>query len=588
MRTTGSFVVAGYGATKPAAIPSTHDTANRRASSVQESLSFDVVIVGAGPAGLATAYRLSSQARARGERLSICVLEKAARIGAHLLAGALLDPADLAALVPDWAERGAPLDAPVREESLHLCSRRQAWPLPIPPAWRHHGCRMVSLGSLCRWLASLAEAEGVEIFPGFAATTPLWEDDKLAGVVTGEFGRDRFGRPKPGFQPGTVIRASLTVLAEGCRGSLSGQIISRLDLDQGSFYNRDYAPQKYALGFREVWKTPGSYPGRVWHTLGWPLGYAGSQKVHGGGFLYQPRAEQTVLGLVMDLDYQNPQFDPFIALQQWKQHPQLGFLGPSAGQDAHLLSYGARTLSVGGWQSLPHLVFAGGVLVGDSGGFLNVATLQGIGNAIGSGILAADTLLQAWMVQDFSVAQLQSYPEAVVRSSWGKALYAVRNIRPGFRFGVGPGLLNAVWEKSVAGRSPWTFRWHQQDRERLQRVSQSQPPPHIMPQGALTHDRHSALASSGLRHEENQPLHLQLRDPNLLLTEGRLEYANPETRFCPAAVFEVCGQREAEISFHIHANHCLHCKCCDIKDPLNNIRWTAPQGGSGPDYLGTL
>ena len=543
----------------------------------RETLSFDVVVVGAGPAGLATAYRLRTMGRAQGVDLSVCVVEKAARIGGHLLAGALLDSQDLAALVPDWKALGAPLDAPVRAESFYLFTRRNARALPIPKAWRHDHHHMVSLGALCRWLAGLAEAEGVEIFPGFAAAAPLWEGERLAGVICGDLGRNRLGQTRPGFQAGAILRATMTVIAEGCRGSLSGEIVAKLK-KKHSFST--HAPQRYALGFKELWQTPGTKPGRVLHSMGWPLMASHGQKLHGGGFLYQPKDNQTAVGLVVDLDYKNPFFDPFMAFQHWKNHPKIRPLLHSA----RLLAYGARTLTVGGWQSLPPLTFPGGLWVGDSAGFLNTATLQGIGNALGSGILAADTLLKAWAADDFSALGLRAYADAVRCSSWGQQLYAVRNVRPGFRWGLWPGLLHAAWEESHGGRFPWTLRWSQTDRQQLQPATNHQPPLPAPAPSLPTLDRATALATSGLRYEEDQPLHVYFQDPSTPLQDDRRRFANPETRFCPAGVFELRGRGKNFFSYQMHANHCLHCKCCDIKDPLNSIRWTVPQGGSGPDY----
>ncbi|MBF0401735.1 MAG: 4Fe-4S dicluster domain-containing protein [Magnetococcales bacterium] len=550
-----------------------------------ETLHFDVIIVGAGPAGLATACHLRTLGAEQGRDLAVCVLEKGARVGSHLLSGALLDPRALAALVPEWAERehgedAVPLESPVLEESLWLLTPERAHPLPLPRGWRHDHCRMVSLGNLCRWLARRATQQGVEIFPGFAAAAPLWEGERLVGVVSGPLGLDQAGQPKAGFQPGISLRAPITVLAEGCRGFLSGQIIHRLGLATPGLANKNRSPQRYAIGIKELWETPGSRAGAVLHTLGWPLDAARQQAPHGGGFLYQPRANRTALGLVVDLNYKNPLFDPFLALQQWKNHPMIA---PRL-RSARLLGYGARTLSVGGWQSLPQMAFAGGLLVGDSAGLLNTATFQGIGNGLAAGRLAAETILAAFGQQDFSGPALQHYTQAVLHSPWGRALRAVRNVRPGFAAGLWPGLLNALWEKSVAGNSPWTFRWRRQDRDCLQAVRRDHRP---TPSPELVHptlDRATALACSGLHYEADQPVHLRLRDPDLPLTTGLHRFANPELRFCPAAVFAVSNRSDKKKLFRMHANHCLHCKCCDIKDPLDNIYWTLPQGGSGPDY----
>ncbi|MEO5341480.1 MAG: electron transfer flavoprotein-ubiquinone oxidoreductase [Magnetococcus sp. MYC-9] len=569
-----------------------------------ERLTFDVIIVGAGPAGLATACHLRTLGEVQGRPLSICVLEKAARIGGHLLSGALLDPAILTALIPDGqAPAGtrphgadaAPLDSPVLEESLRLLTRRHAHPLPIPTPWRHDAggptgapWRMLSLGNLCRWLAQRAAQQGVELFPGFAATAPIWEGERLVGVVSGALGLDRNGRPKAGFQPGVQLLAPITILAEGCRGSLSGQIIRRLGLTQRTMPGTDAIanptplPQRYALGLKELWQTPGSQAGRVLHTVGWPLEGAWRQMAHGGGFLYQPKPGRTALGMVIDLDYQNPLFDPFVALQQWKQHPLIH----AALQGGRLLGYGARTLSIGGWQSLPQLAFAGGLLVGDSAGLLNTATFQGIGNALASGMRAAETTWAAWDSQEFSARFLHRYSQAVRHSPWGQALHQARNVRPGFRAGLWLGLGNALWEATVRGRSPWTLGWRQSDRQRLLPVTPdlSRPPLPLPPAEHPTLDRTTALSCSGLHHDEDQPLHVLLQDPEAPLRAEGQRFAHPELRYCPAGVFEWRQRAGGKIFLHMHANHCLHCKCCDIKDPLDNMRWTPPQGGSGPDY----
>ncbi|MBF0126124.1 MAG: electron transfer flavoprotein-ubiquinone oxidoreductase [Magnetococcales bacterium] len=525
-------------------------------------MNYDVIVVGAGPAGLAAALGLA----ARGS-LRICLLEKAARIGGHLLSGALLDPNDLAALVPDWPDRNPPLGPCVTRDTLHLFTPRDAFPLPR--LWDNSGCRLVSLGALCRWLAGLAEEAGVEIYPGFAATGLLWEQNRLAGVRTGDQGRASNGLPKPGFQPGIPIRAPVTILAEGCRGYLTRQAIQHLSLDAGR------PPQTYALGFKELWETPpdpAHPPGEVLHALGWPL----DAQTHGGGFLYRLAPERTAVGWIVGLDYRNPRFDPLVAFQTWKTHPVIR----SRLRGGRLLGYGARTLVEGGWQALPRLTFAGGVLVGDGAGFLDTARLKGIGNAMRSGLAAASAVLAAFGQGDFSRAGLQGYPQAVQDAPWGRALRAVRNIRPGFRNGRLPGLLNAGWERWTNGRSPWTLQWHTPDRSRLQEAGDSLPRPDPRADGRLTFDRPALLARSALTHRADQPVHLRLLDPKLPLEQGRVLYANPETRYCPAGVYQLTSQA----GFVIQAGNCLHCKCCDIKDPHDNIRWTPPEGGSGPDY----
>ena len=536
------------------------------------TLSFDVLIVGAGPAGLATACRLRSRGQQLGLDLSVGVLEKAARIGGHQLSGALLDPRDLAALVPDWASRSPPLDAPVAEESTLLLTRRHALRLPVPRAWRHSGCRMVSLGRLCRWLGELAETAGVEIHPGFAAVQPLWRGEKtLAGAMTGELGRDRTGKPKPGFQPGVAVQAAVTVLAEGCRGSLTRLVAERAAPDPGR------PPQTHALGFKELWHTPGSMPGAVVHTLGWPL----ASTVHGGGFVYHPQPDRTAVGFAVGLDYPDPLFDPLAAFQTWKSHPRIR--ARLAG--GRPIAYGARTLTVGGWQALPDLVVDGGLRVGDGAGFFNPATLQGIGNAIRSGIAAADAILQAWPGGDFSAAALRGYPDAVAAADWGAALRQVRNVRPGFRRGRWPGLLNGAWEALSRGRSPWTLTWRDSDRRRLRPLSAPvPPPPPPVADGRVAFASSELLGLSGLGHAADQPCHLRMDDPGLPLAAGRNRFANPELRYCPARVFELLPVPSGSARLHVHAENCLHCKSCDIKDPFANIRWTPPEGGSGPDY----
>ncbi|MBF0429462.1 MAG: 4Fe-4S dicluster domain-containing protein [Magnetococcales bacterium] len=520
-------------------------------------LHYDVIIVGAGPAGLAAALRLAQDGVVR----KICVLEKSARIGGHLLSGALLDPNDLTSVVPDWQQRKAPLGPVARRDDFLFLSARQA--TPLPNLWDNRGHCLVSLGTLCRWLAARAEELGVEIYPGFAATRLLWNHNQLEGVGTGDHGQNREGRPLPGFQAGIDLKAPVTILAEGCRGSLARQVIERLALDA----NRP--PQTYALGFKELWEVPAKaehQPGDLLHTVGWPL------KCYGGGFLYQVAAERIAAGFVVGLDYRDPQLDPFAAFQNWKSHPQIA----KRLQNGRPIGFGARTLVEGGWSCLPQLTFAGGLLVGDAAGFLNAARLKGIGNALQSGVAAALAVAKG--------DPTLFYPQAVQTSSWGRALAKVRNVRPGFRWGILPGLLNAGLEKVTHGHTPWTLRWKISDRSRLQKAMQNTPPPHIA-DGRVESNRSFWLGLSALTHREDQPLHIALLDPRLPLEAGRTHYANPETRYCPAGVFQLKMPPDvATPTFRMQTANCLHCKCCDIKDPFDNIRWTPPEGGSGPDY----
>ncbi|MBF0628851.1 MAG: 4Fe-4S dicluster domain-containing protein [Magnetococcales bacterium] len=529
-------------------------------------LQFDVIIVGAGPAGLAAAWQL---ARLASGGLKIAVLEKSARIGGHLLSGALFDPADLPAFA---TTSPPPLGPAVRDESLHLLTRSHA--LPVPRLWHHRGCHLLSLPRLARWLASQAEQAGVELYPGFVAADLLWEQDRLVGVLTGDQGRDAWGRPKTGFQPGLALRAPLTILAEGCRGHLTRAVIERLALDQG------VPPQTYGLGFKEVWEIPeenASPPGTIQHTLGWPLDHA----TYGGGFVYSLAADRLAVGWVVGLDYRDPGLDPFLAFQRWKGHPRIR-RGLTGGRP---VAFGARTLVEGGWQALPRLIFDGGLLVGDGAGFLNAARLKGIGNALHSGSSAAEAVMEAFAQGDFSVHGLRGYPERIAAAAWFADLRAVRNVRPGFRWGLMPGVIHGALEWASRGKFPWTWRWKLADRARLRAVSDAGLVAAAPEVAFWSLDRPAALALSALTQRVDQPAHVQVRDLRLPLAEGRTRFANPETRFCPAGVFEWKAPPDVvEPIWRLHADRCLHCKCCDIKDPLDNLRWTPPEGGGGPDY----
>lgn len=529
-----------------------------------ESLSFDVIVVGAGPAGLTTAWKLSQLQPG----IRIAVLEKAARIGGHLLSGGLVDPEDLTLLGDLTA---APLGPTVTHESLRLLTTHHS--LPLPTLWSHRGCRMLALGPFCRWLSQQCTSLGVELYPGFTAAHPLWEGHRLIGVTTPDQGRHANGVPKPGFQPAIALLAPITILAEGCRGHLTRQIIERLALD------RNRPPQTFGLGFKELWEIPPNpqITGRVLHTLGHPL----PQSIHGGGFVYGLAADRLAVGWVTALDYRTSAFDPFHGFQQWKHHPSIR----RHLIDGRPLAFGARTLVEGGWQCLPDLVFDGGLIVGDGAGFLDAARLKGIGHAIRSGLAAAESVAEAMRRGDGSANNLHGYPERIRNAAWFDALRRVRNVRPGFRAGRWLGMGHALWERWSKGSAPWSWRWRVADRDRMQPVVTPIPPPATLPHTPWILTRSQALALAAVHHPEDQPCHLTERDPTQFTSHQAARFAHPETRFCPAGVFEVRLPPEVtQPTRRIHASHCLHCKCCDIKDPLDNLRWTPPEGGSGPDY----
>lgn len=525
----------------------------------RERLETDVVIVGAGPAGLAAAIRLRQCA----PDLAVCVVEKGAQVGAHILSGAAIDPRALDELLPDWAETGAPLNTPVTDERLMWLSGSGAWRLPAGGASR--GCRVASLGRLCQWLAERAEALGVEIFPGFAAVAPRLEDGRVAGVITGDMGRDRAGQPTERFQPGVDLVARQTLVAEGCRGSLARLLIGRFGLADAA------APQTHGLGIKELWQVaPERHrPGAVVHTLGWPLDGA----THGGGFLYHLGDGTVSVGLVVALDHGNPALDPFVEMQRLKTHP----LYRQVLAGGRRIGWGARALVEGGLQALPELVFPGGVLIGDAAGFLNVPRIKGVHGAMKSGMLAAEAVAEALAA---GRDRAETYP-AALRASWlWNELSRARNVRPGFRLGRVPGALHAALDQMVLrGRAPWTLG-HRADHTAWQPVAR--PRPDLRPDGVLTFDRPSSVHLSGTVHDESQPVHLRINDSDDLVRTSYHRLGGPEARYCPAGVYEWGDGPE----LRIQAGNCVHCKTCDIVDPGQNIVWTPPQGGDGPNYQG--
>ncbi|ABC22118.1 electron-transferring-flavoprotein dehydrogenase [Rhodospirillum rubrum F11] len=536
----------------------------------RETMSFDVVVVGGGPSGLASAIRLK-QLR---PDTSVCLIEKGAEIGAHILSGAVIEPRALDELLPDWAEsaeRGeAPFDCPAREDRLLLLTRRRAFRLPLPREMNNHGNYIVSLGVLCRWLAARAEALGVEIFPGFAAAEVLYDGTgAVCGVATGDMGVGRDGRPTAAHTPGVALLARQTLFAEGCRGSLSAQLGDRFAL------RRACDPQAYGLGLKELWEIPAEnhQPGLILHTAGWPL----PSDTYGGSFLYHLGTNQVAVGYVVALDYANPYLSPFEEFQRHKTHPAIA----DHLRGGRRIAYGARALSEGGLQSLPQLTFPGGALIGDTAGFLNVPKIKGTHAAMKSAMLAAEAVVRAL---DEGRVEALGYTPAFAASWLHKELHAVRNVRPSFRWGRWAGFAYAGLESVVLrGKAPWTLR-NRADHLHLGKAADHRPIDYAKPDGVLTFDRLSSVYLSNTNHVEDQPCHLRLKDPEVAIATNLAVFDAPEQRYCPAGVYEVVREGAAEPRLQINAQNCLHCKTCDIKDPTQNIVWTVPEGGGGPAY----
>jgi electron-transferring-flavoprotein dehydrogenase len=539
----------------------------------REQMAYDVVIVGAGPSGLACAIRLKQLG---GDDLSVCVIEKGAEVGAHILSGAVLEPRALDELLPDWKNSGAPVETAVTDDQFLFLSEKGARRLPTPPQMHNEGNYIISLGLLCRWLAEQAEALGVEIYPGFAAAEVLYDDKgAVRGVATGDMGVGRDGKPTDAYQPGMELVGRLTILGEGCRGSLTKTLFQRFDLRTGA------DPQTYAIGIKELWEVdPAQFKkGQVVHSIGWPL----DNRTYGGSFLYHWKDNQVAFGFVVGLDYANPYLSPFDEMQRLKLHPAMR---PTF-EGGRRISYGARALSEGGLQSLPKLVFPGGALIGDTAGFLNVPKIKGTHTAMKSGMLCAEAAVEALKAASGQPIILNTYPEAF-RASWlYEEMYAVRNIRPSFRRGLMAGLTYSAMDTYVfKGKAPWTLH-HHADHSATEPKAKHQPIAYPKPDGKLTFDRLSSVFLSGTNHEEDQPCHLQLKDPTVPTRINLPTYDGPEQRYCPAAVYEFVQDQDGQPRLQINAQNCVHCKTCDIKDMTQNINWVTPQGGGGPVY-GTM
>ncbi len=544
----------------------------------RESMQYDVVIVGGGPAGLACAIRIRQLASASGHELSVCVIEKGSEVGAHILSGAVFEPRALDELLPDWRERGAPLNTPVSDDRFLLLTHKRSVALPVPPSLHNKGNYIISLANLCRWLGSEAEAAGVDVFAGFAGAEILYDEHgAVRGVATGDMGVDRHGEHTGNYQPGIELHARVTIIAEGCRGSLARELMERYSLRQG------VGPQTYGLGIKELWEIdPARHrAGTVLHTMGWPLDSA----TYGGSFLYHLEGNQVAIGLVVGLGYRNPHLSPFEEFQRLKTHPALRdtFAG------GRRIAYGARAISAGGYQAIPRLDFPGGLLIGDSAGFLNFAKIKGSHSAMKSGMVAAEAVHAALSdageaTRSGAAVQVTDY-RARLDASWlMPELHAVRNIKPAFRFGLWAGLAHAALDTQLLrGRVPWTLR-HHADHEQLLPAAGCTPIDYPRPDGVLTFDRLSSVFISNTNHEENQPCHLQLRDDTVPVALNRARYDGPEARYCPAGVYEFVTNAEGSERLQINAQNCVHCKTCDIKDPTQNIRWVVPQGGDGPNY----